>query len=85
LTHDTDDIDALHARLKEFGAEIVTPPTSIAGDGKPYRMMMAKGPNEEMFEFTDFSRTRAARPAKKKAAKKTKMSSKKKAKAKRRK
>jgi hypothetical protein len=64
LTHDTREIDALHARLKVFGATIVTPPTAISGDGKPYRMMLAKGPNEEMFEFTDFS------PVKKRAAKK---------------
>lgn len=78
LTHDTDEIDALHARLKKFGAEIVTPPTPIAGDGKPYRMMMAKGPNEEMFEFTDFSTApgdkvrpaKKAKPAKKKVVKK---------------
>jgi len=71
LTHDTKEIDALHGRLKKFGAKIVTPPTVISGDGKPYRMMMVKGPNEEMFEFTDFSRIKAATPKKKPAKKAT--------------
>lgn len=70
LTHDTDEIDALHGRLKKFGAKIVTPPTVISGDGKPYRMMLVKGPNEEMFEFTDFSPLKAAAKPKKTAAKK---------------
>ncbi len=51
LTHDTDDLDALHTRLRAVGAEIVTPPTLIKGDGAAYRVMLAKGPNEEMFEF----------------------------------
>ena len=69
LTHDTREIDALHSRLKKFGASIVTPPTTITGDGKPYRMMMVKGPNEEMFEFTDFSPIKAASRPKKKTAK----------------
>jgi catechol 2,3-dioxygenase-like lactoylglutathione lyase family enzyme len=52
LTHDTDDLDALHERLGSMGYEIVQPPVDIKGDGDPYRMMMVRGPNEEMFEFT---------------------------------
>ena len=52
LTHDTDDLDALHDRLKGMGSEIVRPPVDISGDGDDYRMMLVKGPNEEMFEFT---------------------------------
>jgi len=52
LTHDAKNLDELHQKLRVFGAEIVTPPTLITEDGKPYKMMLAKGPNEEMFEFT---------------------------------
>lgn len=52
LTHDTDDIEALHERLSGMGYDIVQPPVDIKGDGDPYRMMMVRGPNEEMFEFT---------------------------------
>jgi catechol 2,3-dioxygenase-like lactoylglutathione lyase family enzyme len=52
LTHDAKNLDELHQKLRVFGAEIVTPPTLITEDGRPYKMMMAKGPNEEMFEFT---------------------------------
>ncbi len=69
LTHDTDEIDALHGRLKAFGAKIVTPPTTISDDGRPYRMMLVQGPNEEMFEFTDFSKMKPVKP--KARAKKT--------------
>ena len=53
LTHDTDDLDALHNRLKGMGSEIVCPPCDISGDGDSYRMMLVKGPNEEMFEITE--------------------------------
>jgi catechol 2,3-dioxygenase-like lactoylglutathione lyase family enzyme len=52
LTHDTDDLEALHERLSGMGYDIVQPPVDIKGDGDPYRMMMVRGPNEEMFEFT---------------------------------
>lgn len=52
LTHDAKNLDELHQKLRVFGSEIVTPPTLITDDGKPYKMMLAKGPNEEMFEFT---------------------------------
>lgn len=54
LTHDVDDIDALHARLSAAGAAILTPPTLI-DDDTPFKMMLAEGPNEELFEFTEFS------------------------------
>ncbi len=53
LTHDTDDLEALHERLSSMGYEIVQPPVDIKEDGEPYRMMMVRGPNEEMFEFTE--------------------------------
>jgi catechol 2,3-dioxygenase-like lactoylglutathione lyase family enzyme len=52
LTHNAKNLDELHQKLRVFGSEIVTPPTLITDDGKPYKMMLAKGPNEEMFEFT---------------------------------
>ena len=75
LTHDTKNIDELHQKLRVYGSEIVTPPTLITDDGKPYKMMMAKGPNEEMFEFTQVvavpSKGQMA-PVKKAVAKKTK-------------
>jgi catechol 2,3-dioxygenase-like lactoylglutathione lyase family enzyme len=54
LTHDAKNLDELHQKLRVFGAEIITLPTLITDDGKPYKMMLAKGPNEEMFEFTQF-------------------------------
>lgn len=53
LTHDTDDLDALHKRLADMGYEVVQPPVEVTGDGDAYRMMLVKGPNEEMFEFTE--------------------------------
>ena len=43
MTHKTDDIDDLHDRLKSADVEIVTPPRAIAGDGEPYRCLLAKG------------------------------------------
>ncbi len=52
LTHDSDDVVDLYERLQAFGVEIITPPTRIDDDGAPYLMMMVKGPNEEMLEFT---------------------------------
>ncbi|MBL8628589.1 MAG: VOC family protein [Rhodospirillaceae bacterium] len=52
LTHDSDDVVDLYERLQAFGVDIVTPPTRIDNDGAPYIMMMVKGPNEEMLEFT---------------------------------
>ncbi|MFL2770125.1 MAG: VOC family protein [Rhodospirillaceae bacterium] len=52
LTHDTKDLDALHRRLSTMGYEIIQTPTEISGDGNKYGLMMVRGPNEEMFEFT---------------------------------
>jgi len=76
LTHDASNLDDLHQKLRVFGSEIVTPPTLITDDGKPYKLMMAKGPNEEMFEFTQSvsvpskGRARPVSKAKPKARKK---------------
>ncbi len=49
LTHETDELDTLRGRLDPDA--IVTPPTSIADEQGTYRMMLVRGPNEEMFEF----------------------------------
>ena len=52
LTHDTKDLEGLHKTLIESGADIVSAPTIISDDGPKYLTMLVKGPNEEMFEFT---------------------------------
>ena len=49
LIHETDELDALHGRLNS-GA-VVTPPTLIRDPDGDYRVMLARGPNEELFEF----------------------------------
>ena len=49
LSHETDEMDALHGRLDEN--VVVTPPTSIVDPEGDYRVMLVRGPNEEMFEF----------------------------------
>lgn len=51
LTHETDDLDALHARIAERGYEVVTEPCEVELAGETKRVMLAIGPNEEMFEF----------------------------------
>jgi hypothetical protein len=49
LTHETDELEALQTRLDP--SAIVTPPTRIADPEDAYRVMLVRGPNEEMFEF----------------------------------
>jgi catechol 2,3-dioxygenase-like lactoylglutathione lyase family enzyme len=51
LTHPARDLDALHARLERAGHAILTPPTVVDWNGTPRRLMLAEGPNEELFEF----------------------------------
>jgi hypothetical protein len=63
-------------------ADVVTPPTLIEGDGAPYRMMLAKGPNEEMFEFIQLGAGPVAARVAKRPAKKTPATGKPKAKTK---
>jgi catechol 2,3-dioxygenase-like lactoylglutathione lyase family enzyme len=53
MTHACDDIDALHARLLAGGYTIFTPPTSVRTGGAERRVLLAKGPNEELFEFME--------------------------------
>lgn len=51
-----DDLDALEARLRELDAEIVTRPTHVAlGDGAPTRVLLARGPRQELLEFVERS------------------------------
>lgn len=51
LTHVADDLDALRARLEGEGHAILTPPTVVDWNGSRRRLMLAEGPNEELFEF----------------------------------
>ncbi len=51
LSHSTPDIDALAGRIEAAGYPIMTKPTEIERDGKTETVMLACGPNEELFEF----------------------------------
>jgi len=51
LTHETDDLDALHRALLAGGHGVLTPPTPVSGWPGDRRVMLAEGPNEELFEF----------------------------------
>jgi catechol 2,3-dioxygenase-like lactoylglutathione lyase family enzyme len=53
FSHDCTGIDGFHARLVQAGAQIVTPPTNVERPDGAARIMLVKGPNEEMFEFVD--------------------------------
>jgi catechol 2,3-dioxygenase-like lactoylglutathione lyase family enzyme len=55
MTHPCTDLDDLHRRLEGAGHAIVTPPTVVEWNGAERRVMLAEGPNEELFEF--FERT----------------------------
>jgi catechol 2,3-dioxygenase-like lactoylglutathione lyase family enzyme len=51
LTHETDDLAALHRALLDAGHAVLTPPTRVGGWPGERLVMLAKGPNEELFEF----------------------------------
>jgi catechol 2,3-dioxygenase-like lactoylglutathione lyase family enzyme len=53
LTHHTQDLDALHRALAGAGHDIVTPPTEVAIGTDSRRLMLVRGPNEELFEFAE--------------------------------
>lgn len=55
LTHQTSDIKALEARLDTGGYRIVTRPREVDIAGEMRQIMLAVGPNEEMFEFVERS------------------------------
>ena len=48
-THDCRDLDALAARLRAGGAPIEAGPARVDGD----RLMLVRGPNGELFEFSE--------------------------------
>jgi catechol 2,3-dioxygenase-like lactoylglutathione lyase family enzyme len=49
LTHDCDDLDALHSAVTDAGATVLRSPTAV-GDS---RIMLVEGPNCELFEFVE--------------------------------
>jgi len=53
LTHEADNLDDLKTRLENAGGTIITPPTEVEHLDGPQRIMLVKGPNEEMFEFIE--------------------------------
>ena len=53
MTHFCADLDALAARLDAAGVAVVTPPVRIEWHGAPRRILLARGPNEELFEFVE--------------------------------
>ena len=50
-SHQSDDVDQLHATLAAANYEIVTPPTTLDTEEGSRRLLMVRGPNEELFEF----------------------------------
>ncbi len=50
-SHHCRDVDGLHARMADAGYEIVTAPTTLATAGNARRVLLVRGPNEELFEF----------------------------------
>ena len=50
-SHQSDDVDQLHTTLAAANYEIVTPPTAVDTGGGLRRLLLARGPNEELFEF----------------------------------
>lgn len=53
LSHSVDDLGALHDDLSAAGYGIMTPPTEVDYAGSRKRIMIAHGPNEELFEFVE--------------------------------
>jgi catechol 2,3-dioxygenase-like lactoylglutathione lyase family enzyme len=52
FAHETDDVQALAARLAAIGATIERPPTLTETVTGARPLMLVRGPNEELFEFT---------------------------------
>ncbi len=50
-SHRTADVNALHRTLAAAQYEIVTPPTDVVTSQGRQRLLLARGPNEELFEF----------------------------------
>jgi catechol 2,3-dioxygenase-like lactoylglutathione lyase family enzyme len=51
MTHAVTDLDALHAKLVAGGYSVFTPPTRVRTASGERRVLLAEGPNEELFEF----------------------------------
>jgi catechol 2,3-dioxygenase-like lactoylglutathione lyase family enzyme len=51
LGHRCDDLDALSNRLASVSFEIVAPPTRVERGGRVERLMLVRGPNEELLEI----------------------------------
>jgi catechol 2,3-dioxygenase-like lactoylglutathione lyase family enzyme len=49
--HETDDLDALARTLPALGGTIVTPPMRVATSAGARRVMLVRGPNEELLEI----------------------------------
>ena len=50
-SHATEDVDQLHGTLAAGGYEIVTAPTTVTLPVGERRLLLVRGPNEELFEF----------------------------------
>ncbi len=53
MSHATDDLDALHRRVTAGGFSVFQPPVRVDWAGRERRVMLVRGPNEEMFEFRE--------------------------------
>lgn len=53
MTHFSPDLDALERALRAAGAPVMTPPVVVPWADHPRRIMLAHGPNEELFEFVE--------------------------------
>jgi catechol 2,3-dioxygenase-like lactoylglutathione lyase family enzyme len=53
FSHDADDLDRLHRELPRLGGTIVTPPTVVETGRGRRRLMLVRGPNEEMLEIAE--------------------------------
>ena len=51
MSHATDDLDALHRRVTDGGVGVFQPPVRVDWAGHERRLMLVRGPTEEMFEF----------------------------------
>lgn len=53
LTHHTRRLDALHRALAAAGHAVLTPPVTVHDGDRTRRLMLVRGPNEELFEFVE--------------------------------
>jgi catechol 2,3-dioxygenase-like lactoylglutathione lyase family enzyme len=61
MTQFAPDLDALERELRAAGGRIMTPPVEVPWHGGTRRIMLAHGPNEELFEFVEGAVVRNAR------------------------